>query len=73
MSDRMSPMELTAEEMSPLTMVTDREGITESGVLVAAGTHVTYKGHVTGGMVRVELTGGNEEIMHPHCFAALRD
>lgn len=58
--------------MGYLEMVSDRDGETEAGELVSAGTTVKYKGHVSGGMVRVELPNGTLAVMHPHCFPSLR-
>lgn len=55
-----------------LKMTSDREGITESGRKIQIGTTVTYICHVVGGMVRVCLEDGTEEIMHPNCFKELR-
>jgi hypothetical protein len=39
---------------------------------MTTGTTVEYRGHVPGGMVRVRLPDGSEEVMHPHCFPELR-
>ena len=55
-----------------MDMTSDRGGETEAGELVPAGTTVKYKGHVPGGMVRVELPNGVIAVMHPHCFPNLR-
>lgn len=56
----------------PPEMTSDRDGETESGKKVPAGTKVEYCGHVIGGMVRVKLPDGSKEVMHPHCFPDLR-
>lgn len=55
-----------------LEMTSDRDGTTEDGELVPAGTTVKYRGHVPGGMVRVVLPSGTVAVMHPHCFPNLR-
>lgn len=55
-----------------LTMTSDKPGKTESGKDVPVKTTVEYLGHVTGGMVRVRLPDGTEDVMHPRCFAVLR-
>lgn len=55
-----------------LEMTSDRDGKTESGRLVSAGTEVEYCGHVIGGMVAVRLPDGSDHVMHPHCFPQLR-
>jgi hypothetical protein len=56
-----------------LTMVSDREGTTEQGIRVPAGTTVEYRAHVSSGMVRVRFEDGHEDVMHPACFEQLRD
>jgi len=53
-------------------ITTDRAGKTESGTPVPIGTTCTYLCHVPGGMVKVRLPDGAEEIVHPHIFAVLR-
>jgi len=55
-----------------LEMISDREGKTEAGRLVPAGTKVTYMAHTSGGNVRVRLSDDSEEIMNPNCFPHLR-
>ena len=55
-----------------LEMVSDKDGVTESGKAVPAGTRCDYECHVPGGMVRVTLPDGSSEVVHPHIFAALR-
>lgn len=55
-----------------MKMTSDKEGVTETGRRVEAGTTVEYLGHVVGGMVRVRLPDGTEDVMHPHCFKVLR-
>jgi hypothetical protein len=54
-------------------ITSDRPCQLESGAIVEAGTTVKYCGHVPGGMVRVRLSDGSEAIMHPNCFAVLRE
>lgn len=55
-----------------MEMVSDMEGVTESGKPVHIGTRCAYEGHVPGGMVRVRLPDGAVEVVHPHIFALLR-
>lgn len=55
-----------------MKMTSDRDGETERGTLVPAGTEVTYLAHVPFGMVKVRLPDGTEAVMHPHCFPGLR-
>lgn len=55
-----------------MNMTSDYKGETETGKTIPAGTTVTYIGHVIGGMVKVRLQDGSEEIMHPNCFPTLR-
>lgn len=49
----------------------DRDGETQTGLNVHAGTEVTYLGHLPGGMIRV-MIDNKKEVMHPGCFAELR-
>lgn len=55
-----------------MMMTSDRDGITESGKVIPAGTKVEYEGHVPLGMVLVTLPDESKEIMHPGCFPELR-
>lgn len=55
-----------------LSLTSDRDGETDRGRLVKAGTIVEYRGHVSGGMVRVRFADGLEEVMHPEVFPRLR-
>lgn len=50
----------------------DRAGKTESGKDLKVGDTVTYKAHVPGGNVRVELPDGSIDTAHPACFKELR-
>lgn len=54
-------------------LTSDRDGETEEGVRICAGTEVEYQGHVIGGMVRVRFANGTFAVMHPHCFKTLRE
>ena len=62
-----------------LAMTADRPCAGELGsdkehmVILRVGDVVEYLGHVVGGMVRVRWDNGSEDIVHPHCFALLRD
>lgn len=56
-----------------LEMTSDRDGETESGRTVPAGTKVQYVAHVLGGCVRVRLPDGTTEVMNPNCFQHLRE
>ena len=47
-------------------------GITEKEAILKVGDVVEYMGHVPGGMVKIKLAGGVEDIAHPACFAELR-
>lgn len=55
-----------------LQITSDRNGETERDKKVPAGTTVLYLGHVVGGMVRVLLPDGTEDVMHPACFPEFR-
>lgn len=55
-----------------MRMTSDKEGVTETGQRVEAGTTVEYLGHVVGGMVMVRLPDGTEHVMSPRCFKVLR-
>lgn len=56
-----------------MSMASDRDGQTESGKTIPAGTKVEYVAHVYGGAVKVKLPDGSVEVMSPNCFAQLRD
>jgi hypothetical protein len=55
-----------------MKMTSDKEGVTETGRRVEVGTEVEYICFVVGGMVRVRLPDGTEDVMNPRCFKALR-
>lgn len=55
-----------------MKMTSDKDGVTETGRRVEVGTEVEYLCHVVGGMVRVRLPDGTEDVMHPRCFKVLR-
>lgn len=55
-----------------LSMTSDRPCISERGMMVHAGTKVTYLGHVGSRAVKCKMEDGSEEILHPHCFPELR-
>ena len=55
-----------------LTMTSDRPCVSERGMMVHAGTKVTYVGHMGGQAVKCRMEDGTEEILHPHCFPELR-
>ena len=48
-----------------MSLISDRDGVTESGKRVPAGTKVEYLGHVFARSVKVKLENGSEEIMNP--------
>jgi hypothetical protein len=61
-----------------LSMTSDRDGLTDTGERVPAGTTVLYEGHVPAGMVRIRLPNGSGSwerlaVMHPQCFPQLRE
>lgn len=53
-----------------LTLIADAP--TEQGDTIPAGTVVLYRGHVPGGMIRVEWTGGSIRVIHPATTKELR-
>jgi hypothetical protein len=53
-------------------MTSDRDGETESGKAVPAGTTVQYLGHFPGAAIEVRLPDGTVDVMHPACFPVLR-
>lgn len=55
-----------------MEITTDRAGISEDGIEIPTGTKCEYLCHVPGGMVKVRLENGDEEIVHPHIYKELR-
>lgn len=54
-----------------LQMTSDRDGESEAGVVLPAGTEVTYVCHVVRA-VRVRTKDGGEHVVNPNIFPQLR-
>lgn len=55
-----------------MEMTSDKPGGSEKGTKIPIGTKCTYEGHVPGGMVKIKLSSGEIEIVHPAIFPELR-
>lgn len=47
-------------------------GVTENEVRLEIGQEVDYLGHIPGGMVKIKLPDGTEDVAHPGCFKELQ-
>ena len=68
---RRKPVQAPAPGVN-LTLTIVFECIAESGRKLVPGDTCEYRGHVAGGMVRVELPDGTTDVIHPHATKELR-
>ena len=55
-----------------LTLTADNKGKSGKGWFISPGKKFEYLGHVPGGMVKIRLPDGTEDIAHPGCFKELK-
>lgn len=48
-----------------------RAGETEKGKTLSIGMQVNYRGHIPGGLVKIEMDDGTVDVAHPACFGEL--